>query len=74
VAVYVICPHCGHPSVLSRLRTGKGRYCRQCARLYFVEESASLAAEAMALHSPQDVAFLSRRSTFSTLVPVLEIA
>ncbi len=74
MAVYVICPHCGHPSVVSRRRAGKSRLCRQCAKMYFFEESAYLAAEAVPAFSTEDGFFFLPRASHSTRVPVLELA
>jgi hypothetical protein len=45
VSVYVICPHCSHPTVIPRSSTGKHRVCRQCYCLYFVCDSTSVIAE-----------------------------
>lgn len=73
MSVYVICPHCGHPSVVSRRRAGKERMCRQCRMIYFVEESASLSAEAIPVQSATGVAFPTLRQVRSPFVPALEL-
>lgn len=73
MAIYVICPHCNHPTVVPRLRTGKGRVCRQCGQAYFIGESASLAGDAVPVQTVADLAWLKLRST-PGYVPVYELA
>ena len=62
MAVYVICPHCLHPTVVSRGHTGKGRYCRQCSEVFFVGASPSLAADTVPVRSTNHLALLQERS------------
>jgi len=73
MAVYVICPHCCHPTVLSRQRTGKGQQCRQCGKAYFVDGAASLAAEAVPVQSRGHLSLLKQYAGPAAL-PVYEIA
>jgi len=34
VPVYLHCPHCEHPQVVSPARRGKTLFCKQCGRAY----------------------------------------
>ena len=72
MAVYVICPHCLHPTVVPRGRTGKGRLCRQCGQVYVVDDSAALAAEAVPVRSQSDMTLL-KRQTARMRLPVYRI-
>ncbi len=73
MAVYVICPHCFHPTVVPRARAGKGRLCRQCGQMYFVGQSSSLAADAIPVRSGAHLDLLTRQAA-PTHLPVYEIA
>jgi uncharacterized paraquat-inducible protein A len=73
VSIYVICPHCNHPTVMPRVRTGKGRVCRQCGQAYFVGDSASLEGDAIPVRSAADLASLSLHSA-SSPAPVYVLA
>ncbi len=73
MAVYVICPHCGHPTVVSRGHTNRGRYCRQCGEVYYIGESGSLEADAVPVRTIANRVVIDR-PVVSHLQPVYEVA
>ncbi|MCB9857558.1 MAG: hypothetical protein H6818_17895 [Phycisphaerales bacterium] len=38
---YVVCPHCGHPSVISVTAEGRRYRCRQCNGYYLIRQTES---------------------------------
>ena len=42
VPLYIQCPHCEHPRVITANRRGKALYCRQCGEAYKTFQSVDV--------------------------------
>ncbi|MBN1346586.1 MAG: hypothetical protein JXQ73_28105 [Phycisphaerae bacterium] len=68
MAIYVICPHCLHPTVVRRGRTGRARVCRQCNLLYVINESPALAADAIPVRTGTELGLLRQHQPAPSLM------
>ncbi len=53
MAVYVTCPKCYHPAVVSHFAAGQYRTCRQCQEVFPVNPSDTLTDEMASLWSAE---------------------
>ncbi len=65
--VYLHCPHCEHPQVISATRRGKALLCKQCGRAYKTSQHFNF-AQPLAASSLGELRGIGRRGGQSVVV------